>query len=174
MLITAEEVKEMERFKSYSIEDITRKLKKIEYAIRSYTHNYFVSKIRFKAEIKNNIILFNTDYIKANDTVIISNYFIDDYIYNVKEITDEGIVLDEEIEDSQQNSIIKVFYPFDVIEGALDVLEWDFKMRNKVGIKSETISRHSVTYYDNDSNNTVNGYPTSLFSFLKPYRKPQE
>lgn len=171
MLITAEEVKKIDKFKDYTIEDIERKLKKIEYAIRSYTHNQFLSKsIRFNSSIENNVILFNTQYIKKNDTVLIKNEFCKD-IFTISEIVENGLKIKEDIINSKNNLIVKVIYPFDVIEGALDILEWDFKMRNKVGIKSETISRHSITYYDNDSNNTVNGYPVSLFGFLKPYRK---
>lgn len=171
MLITAEEVKKIDKFKNYTIEDIERKLKKIEYAIRSCTHNQFLSKsIRFNSSIENNIILFNTQYIKKNDTVLIKNEFCKD-IFTISEIVENGLKIKEDIINSKNNLIVKVIYPFDIIEGALDVLEWDFKMRNKVGIKSETISRHSITYYDNDSNNTVNGYPVSLFGFLKPYRK---
>lgn len=171
MLITAEEVKKIDKFKDYTIEDIERKLRKIEYAIRSHTHNKFLSKsIRFNSAIENNTILFKTPYIKKNDTVLISNEFCND-IFTISEVEENGLKIKEDIINSKNNLIIKVIYPFDVIEGALDILEWDFKMRNKVGIKSETISRHSVTYYDNDSNNTVNGYPVSLFGFLKPYRK---
>lgn len=171
MLITAEEVKKIDKFKNYTIDDIERKLKKIEYAIRSYTHNKFLSKnIRFNSGIENNIILFNTQYIKKNDTVLISNCFCND-IFTISELVEKGLKVKEDIINSKNNLIVKVIYPYDVIEGALDVLEWDFKMRNKVGIKSETLSRHSMTYYDNDSNNTINGYPVSLFGFLKPYRK---
>lgn len=171
MLITAEEVKKIDKFKDYKIEDIERKLKKIEYAIRSYTHNKFLSKgIRFNAEVENNIILFNTQYIKKNDTVLIKNEFCKD-IFTISEIVESGLKIKEDIINSKNNLIVKVIYPIDVIEGALNVLEWDLKMRNKVGIKSETISRHNITYYDNDSNNTINGYPVSLFGFLKPYRK---
>ena len=44
-------------------------------------------------------------------------------------------------------------------------------MRDKVGIKSETLSRHSVTYYDQDAGNQVMGYPASLMGFLSPYIK---
>lgn len=171
MLITAEEVKKIDKFKNYAIEDIERKLKKIEYAIRSHTHNQFLSKsIRFNSSIENNVILFNTQYIKKNDTILIKNEFCKD-IFTISEIVENGLKIKEDIINSKNNLIVKVIYPFDIIEGALDVLEWDFKMRNKVGIKSETISRHSTTYYDNDSNNTVNGYPVSLFGFSKPYRK---
>lgn len=62
-------------------------------------------------------------------------------------------------------------YPPDVKEGVINLLKWEFANRDKVGIKSESISRHSVTYYDQDSNNTVLGYPASLLGFLKPYMK---
>ena len=104
------------------------------------------------------------------NNVYISNFFVQD-IYTIKEVVDNGLKIKEEFQDEKNNLIIKVVYPDDVILGALDILEWDFKMRGKLGIKSESLSRHNVTYYDNDSNNTVNGYPVSLFSFLKPYRK---
>lgn len=171
MLITAEEVKKIDKFKDYAIEDIERKLKKIEYAIRSHTHNKFLSKsIRFNSAIENNTILFNTPYIKKNDTVLIKNEFCND-IFTISEVAENGLKIKEDIINSKNNLIVKVIYPFDVIEGALDVLEWDFTMRKKVGIKSETLSRHTTTYYDNDSNNTVNGYPVSVFGFLKSYIK---
>ena len=45
------------------------------------------------------------------------------------------------------------------------------KNRPKTGIKSETLSRHSVTYFDQDANNQVMGYPVTLLGFLKPYIK---
>lgn len=62
-------------------------------------------------------------------------------------------------------------YPPDVKQGVIELLKWEFKFRDKTGIKSESISRHSVTYYDQDSNNTVLGYPVSLLAFLKPYMR---
>lgn len=55
--------------------------------------------------------------------------------------------------------------------GVLNLLKWEVEHRDKVGVKSETLSRHSVTYYDQDANNTVMGYPVSLLGFLAPYRK---
>ncbi len=169
MLIKAEKVKEMDRFKKYSIEEIERKLKKIEYAIRAHTHNQFLSKtIRFYAKIQDNKILLETELIKKDDTILIRDFFNYD-IFTVKEIVDSSIEIQEEIYNSNESFISKVIYPFDVIEGALDVLEWELKMRKKVGIKQETLSRHTTTYFDNDSKNTVKGYPVALFGFLTPY-----
>ena len=42
-------------------------------------------------------------------------------------------------------------------------------MRSKTGIKSETLSRHSVTYFDMDASNSLDGYPASIVGFLDPY-----
>lgn len=51
------------------------------------------------------------------------------------------------------------------------MLKWDFGLRDKVGIKSETISRHSVTYFDMDKDNSLKGYPAALMGFLEDYIK---
>ena len=65
----------------------------------------------------------------------------------------------------------KVVYPEDIQVGIINLLKYEVDMRDKVGIKSESLSRHSVTYVDYDANNQVMGYPVSLFGFLKPYMK---
>lgn len=62
-------------------------------------------------------------------------------------------------------------YPMDVKMGVVNLLKWDLNMRDKVGVASESISRHSVTYVDQTGTNTVNGFPVSLMGFLKPYKK---
>ena len=67
--------------------------------------------------------------------------------------------------------ITKVVYPFDVQMGIINMLKWDLDNRNKVGIASESISRHSVTYFNMDGDNSSIGYPKSLVGFLKPYMK---
>ena len=62
-------------------------------------------------------------------------------------------------------------YPMDVKMGVVNLMKWDLEKRDKVGIASESISRHSVTYVDQTGANTLMGYPVSLMGFLKPYRK---
>ena len=62
-------------------------------------------------------------------------------------------------------------YPMDVKMGVVNLLKWDLNMRDKVGVASESISRHSVTYVDQTGANTVIGYPVALMGFLKPYKK---
>lgn len=64
-----------------------------------------------------------------------------------------------------------VEYPADIKLGVINLLKWDMDMRDKTGVASESISRHSVTYQTYDSTNTVSGYPASMMGFLMPYRK---
>ena len=72
-----------------------------------------------------------------------------------------------------ENNILltKVEYPVSIKMGVINLLKWEVSNRKKVGIQSESLSRHSVTYFSQDANNQVLGYPTSLLGFLKPYMK---
>lgn len=62
-------------------------------------------------------------------------------------------------------------YPPDVVEGALNMLKWDVRGRDSIGIASEALGRHSVSYAAQDATNTIGGYPAALMGFLKPYYK---
>ena len=64
-----------------------------------------------------------------------------------------------------------IAYPADVKMGVVNLMKWEQNNRDKVGVASETISRHSVTYFNMDEQNTAMGYPVSLLGFLKPYMK---
>ena len=59
----------------------------------------------------------------------------------------------------------------DIKMGVVNLMKWELNNRSKVGIQSETISRHSVTYFNMDGDNASMGYPKSLTGFLKPYVK---
>lgn len=62
-------------------------------------------------------------------------------------------------------------YPADVKMGVVNLMKWELTSREKAGIASETISRHSVTYRSEAETSYINGYPASLMGFLKPYMK---
>lgn len=62
-------------------------------------------------------------------------------------------------------------YPADVKLGAVNLMKWELGNRDKVGVASETISRHSVTYVDQTGDNTAMGYPAALMGFLRPYMR---
>ena len=62
-------------------------------------------------------------------------------------------------------------YPADVKMGVVNLAKWELKNRAKTGVQSESISRHTVTYYNMDKDNTELSYPASMMGFLKPYMK---
>lgn len=62
-------------------------------------------------------------------------------------------------------------YPMDIKMGVVNLMKWDMNNRDKVGVQSESISRHSVAYYDMGTDNSVMGYPKALMGFLKPYMR---
>lgn len=65
----------------------------------------------------------------------------------------------------------EISYPADVKLGVVNLIKWELGNREKVGIASESISRHSVTYTDQTAANTIAGYPAVLMGFLKPYHR---
>lgn len=96
---------------------------------------------------------------------------MNDGLYVITGLQGNEIRLDGILYDCPQNTVTKVEYPADVRKGVVDLMLWEKENRGKVGIKSETLSRHTVTYFDQDSANQVMGYPVSLLGFLEPYRK---
>lgn len=64
-----------------------------------------------------------------------------------------------------------VEFPPDVKMGAINLLKWDFTMRDKVGVASETISRHSVSYSGVSGSDSIGGYPAALTGFLLRYMR---
>lgn len=171
MIVKSELIKEIDELKDIKDDILIRKLRAIEKSIRSYTNNKFIDKnIRFKGCIKENIIysLNAYKYLKVNDNLQLSHSLNDD-VYTIKEINQNQIIVDSDLFDCDSIIITKVIYPENVQEGVINLLKWDVNMRNKVGIKAETLSRHSVTYFDMDKNNSLNGYPASLLGFLEDY-----
>lgn len=172
MIIAVDELMELPEFAGQSEQVITDKLKAVELAIRAYTNNNFQNRyVRFRAESLGNRLFGASDFLKVGDTVQISQSRVNDGLYTITELLDDGIRIDAELFDCSDNLVTKVEYPADVRAGVVDLMKWEIANRQKVGIKSETLSRHSVTYYDQDVNNQVMGYPVSLMGFLKPYMK---
>ena len=153
-------------------EVLEAKLQALELLIRKYTNNNFQNRnVRFECSSINGELNLSTPLLKAGDTLEISESRFNSGVYVVKEITDRTIKLDQELYDESKMLITKVVYPFDVQMGAINMIKWDLDNRDKVGIQSESISRHSVTYFNMDGDNSSIGYPKSLVGFLKPYMK---
>lgn len=160
-------------------EIVQEDLDAFEQSIRQLTNNNFQNTaVRF-----NNIAIQEPNLIKVKDSIkglrigdtLEVNYSsYNDGLYTVEEILEgsvkvsEGSFLEEESNDLM---VTLVSYPADIKRGIKKLIEYDKKMSNKVGIKSETISRMSTTYYDVTAAENTEGYPSNLLSFLKKYKK---
>ena len=109
------------------------------------------------------------EFFNIDDTIQISESDFSNGIYTVIESHDDSIGIDKDIIDEECVLVTKVVYPDDVVECAINLLEWSNKYGGKVGVKSETLSRHSVTY--EDSATLYDGYPVGILSGLNKYRK---
>ncbi len=146
-----------------------RKIRAIERLIRSETNNNFQDRaVRIRVPSCDGMLLGSSPYLADGDTVEISGS-PNKGLYTIISTAEGHLKLDKVLYDALYNTVTKVVYPEDVQEGVLNMLQWDFTMRSKIGIKTETLSRHSVTYYDMDAQNSLDGYPKSLLSFLEPY-----
>lgn len=149
---------------------IETKLKAIESVIRAYTNNNFQQReIRFIGYSTGMYVYGEPRYINIGDTVQISASKVNDGLYQVTDVGDSGIQVDQILNDVEYNMVTKISYPADVVQCAVDLYRWKQDMGSKVGIKSETLSRHSVTY--EDSATLFMGYPIGILNGLKLYKK---
>ncbi len=162
MIISIEKLRELVPSAAKMSDERARaKLLALEIAIRKYTNNNFQKRnFRTVGHIVNHELTFDRTLFKDGDTIEISKSKYNDGIY----------VLGEEAEFYDENNVLitKVEYPPDVIDGVVNMLEWEAKSRDKVGIKSESLSRYSVTYYDIESKSII-GFPSGIVAFLTPY-----
>lgn len=155
-----------------SDEVLEAKLQALEMAVRSYTNNNFQNRnIRFRCPVVNGKLSCSTPLLNPGDTIQISDSVFNDGIYAIREVEEGFMKLDREAVDEDAVLITKVVYPADVAAGVINMMRWDLENRDKVGIQQETISRHSVTYFNMDGENSSMGYPKSLLGFLNPYKK---
>ena len=171
MIISVEEAKELITFDNWTDAKIERKLKAIEQVIRTYTNNNFQQRsYRRTADIIGSLLVCEALIpFDVGDTVQISESGLNEGLFTVAEVEDATFTVNENVKDENDVLVTKVAYPEDVVDCCLNLLEWELKNRSKVGIKSETLSRHSVTY--EDSNSFYMGYPKGLLGCLSLYKK---
>ena len=166
MIITVEELKTVSELSSIPDEQLTVMCEGIEDFIRQYTNNNFtVKNVTFNTPSMNGKLETVSPIIKVGDTVLISNSKYNNGVYV---LTANDGTLDKEIFDDENNKITLVKYPPSIKLGVVKLLQYNAKMDDKVGISSESLSRHSVSYAQ-PSSDSIGGYPSSLMSFLKPF-----
>lgn len=175
MIISIEKARQLVNLDDWTDEKIRMKLKSIEQTIRKYTNNNFQDRaFRRVANIEGNLFVCeNSHLFEVGDTVQVSESELNKGLFVIETISNCNFTVEESVKDEQKVLVTKISYPDDVVDCCLNLLEWEIKHRGKVGIQSETLSRHSVTYFNQDNGNQVMGYPASLLGCLKAYRKPR-
>lgn len=147
----------------------------LEMSIRAYTNNAFQNRgFRCVADIRGGVFMSESLIpFDVGDTVMISQSDLQsDWLCTVKEVTDDTtFTVNEAVADDDCVLVTKVVYPADIKLGVANMLKWQLENGDKVGVASETISRHSVTYFNMDGDNSTLGFPKSLTGFLRPYMK---
>lgn len=171
MIISVEELKK--RITTDKPDEVLEEmLAGIETAIRNHTNNNFQHRgFRTVGTIEDGKLYLDAAMFKAGDTIQISESNYNAGLYVVPESEEMDVIPLPGAMDEADVLVTKIVYPADVRIGAVNLLKWDLENREKVGIQSETISRHSVTYFNMDGDNSVMGYPKSMLGFLKPYHK---
>ena len=151
------------------------KLQALELSIRAYTNNNFQARAYRAVAVAmpehdllcNGVIPFRVgDTLQITESDLMSNCLV-----TVASVEGNKVTVKEDIMDESGVVITKVKYPQDVKMGVVNLMKWELDNREKVGVASESISRHSVTYFNMDGDNSIMGYPKSLMGFLRPYKK---
>ena len=171
MILTAQELRQ---YVTTDEEDqaLEAKLSALELLIRAHTHNNFQQRtVRSMADMSQGSLVMASNPFKVGDTVQVTESNFNDGLYTVTAVDENTATLKEETVDEDYMYATRVVYPMDVKMGVVNLMKWDMNNRDKVGIASESISRHSVTYESMTDDNSIMGYPKSLMGFLKPYMK---
>ncbi len=172
MIISVEELKQYITT-TESDQELEAKLQALESLIRSYTHNSFENRaFRKTVDIMSGIFVCKTTVpFKVGDTVQVSGANLNAGLYTVASVNDDTFEVKESVLDENNVLVTRVDYPADVKMGVVGLMKWELNNPDKTGIQSETISRHSVTYYDMSGDNFYMGYPKSKLAFLRHYKK---
>lgn len=180
MIITVEKLKQY--IKTDKTDEVLEAmLQALEVAIRKYTNNNFQNRgIRFTSstiEIRTQL----AQYLKIGDTLQVSESAINNGLYTIKTIVGDIISLNEPIYDEYGTLFTKVEYPAVVQLGVVEIMRWKLKNEDQnynpeaeKNIQSESISRHSVTYAKDTTEEDIDaefGVPRKYTSFLTFYKK---
>lgn len=174
MILTVEQAKTaVPELAERTDDEVSALLDALEILVRKYTNNNFQNRnVRFTASSEGSTLTGTpTDYFSVGDTIQISQSAVNDGLYVVTAVTDDTVTIAGNLFSVEKNLVTKVEYPPAVKQGVVNLLAWEATQRDKVGIQSETLSRHSVTYADMTGANQTLGYPVSLMGFLDLYKK---
>lgn len=173
MLMTVEELRK--QITTDADDDLlAAKLRGFELLIRAYTNNNFqLRACRWTGDVVGRTFIGEAlvPFAEGN-TVQVTFSLYNNGLYTVESADELAFTVAERgLKDEIDVTATLVRYPDDVKMGVVNLLKWELENRDKVGVASETISRHAVTYFDLTGENAVMGFPRALMGFLTPYVK---
>lgn len=152
------------------------KLQALELLIRAHTNNNFQVRafraVAVSVADGNKLLINSAVPFAVGDTLqITESELMQDQLVTIASVDNGTIEVNEDLYDESGVVITKVKYPVDVKMGVVNLMKWELTNRDKVGVASESISRHSVTYFDMSKDNSLMGFPSSLLGFLRPYTR---
>lgn len=177
MIIDIERAREL--YPELSDERIKENLRALEESIRQLTNNKFHNpniSIKSTFTFEDNKIYgdFSKTYFNAGDRIEVVYSQLHDGLFDIVEATNDYLEVDGTFrrDDKKRTAlIILIEYPADIKNGVASMIKYDNKMAGKEGIKSETVSRYTVNYFDVSANENIDGYPSAVISFINKYRK---
>lgn len=159
--------------------DVTQEeLNGLEEAIRAYTSNNFqVRNVRLEDVVFTSSLITSPDStlgFKEGNTIQVSNDKYNNGLYVIKAVEDNRLTFETDsfIPHKATDTLVTlVKYSADILFGVQKLLKYSAKMDDKIGVKSESISRMSKTYYDVNATENIEGYPAALMTFLNKYKK---
>ncbi len=148
-------------------------LEGLETTMREYTNNHFhVRGVQFDGLSggTKNLATSGAIGVRVGDRVeLVDEHGVHTLAF-VAKITPMGIAFDRELPVGALSCYL-VRYPADVVLGVSRLLAWQSTQGSKIGIKAESIGRHSVTYGFDGGAGGMAGYPVELTAFLKSYMR---
>ncbi len=153
-------------------DELSLRLSAIETAIRKYTNNHFILRDTLQDALieDGKMQVSHPEMLREGDTIEIFSEPYKDKVFTVTYIDGSTIETDGDLRHGGDARIALVSYPDDVVMGAVNLIRWDISNREKVGVKSESVSRWSITYYDLEQSSLI-GYPSSLLGFARNYKR---
>lgn len=170
-------VEELRQYVDTDVDDMVleARLQALELLIRAYTNNNFQIRA-FRtvavAMADHELLCNGAVAFRVGDTLqITESDLMPNQLVTVASVDGDTVTVREDLFDEGGVVLTKVKYPQDVKIGVARLLQWQLENGDKVGVQSETISRHSVTYFNMDGDNSTAGFPKSLLGFLKPHKR---
>lgn len=170
---------DLETAQNFKVDVTQEELNGLEEVIRAYTNNNFqVRNVRLEDVVFTSSSSItspdSTLGFKKGNTIQVSNDKYNNGLYFIKAVEDNGLTFETDsfIPHKATDTLVTlVKYPADILFGVQKLLKYSAKMDDKIGVKSESISRMSKTYYDINATENIEGYPAALMTFLNKYKK---